>query len=93
MRFLFMAVLGCLGLSPACAEWTVQGREVLGELPVGAVAWQCTVSGTEGNVRLNGVSFSAAKATFRVVDNPPEARQAFAGILGEVGAVAGMNGG
>jgi uncharacterized protein YigE (DUF2233 family) len=42
---------------------------------------------------LNGVSFSAAKATFRVVDNPPEARQAFPGILGAVGAFAGMNGG
>lgn len=88
-----MAVLACLGLSPACAEWTVQGREMLGELPGGSTVWQCTVSGPAGQIRLNGVSFSAAKATFRVVDNPPEARQAFPGLLASAGAMAGINGG
>jgi hypothetical protein len=93
MRFLFMAVLGCFGLSPACADWTLQGREELGPVPGGATAWQSTVSGPAGQVRLNGVSFSAAKATFRVVDNPPESRQAFPGILASSGAMAGINGG
>ena len=88
-----MAILGCLGLSSAVAGWAVEDRVELGELPGGATAWQCAVSGTAGKIRLAGVSFSSAGATFRVVDNPPEARQPFPGLLEPFGAFAGINGG
>jgi uncharacterized protein YigE (DUF2233 family) len=93
MRFLFMAVLAFLGFSRAGAEWAVQDRQELGGLPGGAAAWQCTVSGTAGTIRLTGVSFSAAKAAIRVVDNPPEGRLSFPGLLVQKGAFAGVNGG
>jgi uncharacterized protein YigE (DUF2233 family) len=51
------------------------------------------VTGPGGAVRVAGVSFFAGKATFRVVDNPPEARVAFPGIIAAVGGIAGINGG
>jgi hypothetical protein len=93
MRIFLTAVLALLGVSPAGADWAVQGRTELGALPAGAAAWECTVSGTVGKIRLTGVSFSAGKATFRVVDNPPQARQPFPGLLKATGAFAGINGG
>lgn len=93
MRFLLPTVLGFLGISHAVAGWAIKDRVELGELPGGAKAWQCTVSGTGGNVRLTGVSFSSAKATFRLVDNSPESRRAFPGLVAEAGAFAGINGG
>lgn len=93
MRFLLPAILGFIGVSHAVGSWTIQDRVELGALPGGATAWQCSVSGAAGKIRLTGVSFSASKATFRLVDNPPESRQAFPGLIAQVGAFAGMNGG
>lgn len=86
-------MLGVLAVSLAGAEWSVQSRTELGALRGGAVAWECTVSGAVGKIRLTGVSFSAAKATFRVVDNPPEGRLPFPGLLKSTDAFAGINGG
>lgn len=93
MRFLLVMILGCLGATPLPAGWTVRDRAELGGLPAGATAWQCSVTGTIGEVRLTGVSFAASRATFRVVDNPPDARGVFPALLAEAGAFAGMNGG
>ncbi len=93
MRFFFMAVLGCLGLARVHATWVAGERTELGTLPGGGVAWQQMVTGPEGSVRLAGVSFSSGKATFRLVDNPPEARVVFPGILSGMQAIAGINGG
>jgi hypothetical protein len=93
MRFFLSGLLGFLGVSHAMAGWTLQDRVELGELPGGAKAWQVTISGTVGNIRVTGVSFSSAKATFRVVDNPPESRRAFPGLVAQAGAFAGINGG
>ncbi len=88
-----MAVLGCLGIARTDAAWLPGERTELGALPGGAVVWQQMVTGPDGPVRVAGVSFSAGKAAFRVVDNPPEARAAFPGIVSRIGAVAGINGG
>jgi hypothetical protein len=93
MRFLIMAVLGGLGLSPIRAAWTAGERTELGALPGGAVAWEQSVTGPAGPVRVTGVSFAAAKAGFRVVDNPPDAKAAFPGLVAAAGGVAGINGG
>jgi uncharacterized protein YigE (DUF2233 family) len=91
-RILFL--LGCLfGLSTLQATWTLGERTDFGPLPAGASAWQVQVSGTIGSVRLSGVSFSSARATLRVVDNPPEAFGSFPDLLAATGAFAGMNGG
>lgn len=88
-----MALLGCLGMARAETAWLAGERTELGTLPGGAFAWQQMVTGPNGPVRVAGVSFSAGKATFRVVDNPPEARVAFPGIVAGIGAIAGINGG
>ena len=93
MRNLFTAMFIGLTLVSADAAWDPGAWTELGVLPAGAVVWQRTVTGPDGAVRVAGVNFSASKATFRLVDNPPEARGNFPEILAQTGAIAGINGG
>ena len=93
MAFPFFVLVGMVLALQGAVGWTVEGRTELGTLPGGAGAWECDVRGPTGSVRVAGVSFDAGKAGFRVVDNPPEGRRSFPGILSEAGAVAGINGG
>jgi uncharacterized protein YigE (DUF2233 family) len=91
-RLVFL--LGCLfGVGSAQAEWTLAERSERGSLPTGASAWQATVTGPGGTVRVSGVTFSSARATLRVIDNPPDAFGKFPALLASAGAFAGMNGG
>lgn len=83
----FFALVTCLLLPAAQAGST---RE-LGVLPTGAVAWQREITQGDRTIKLSGVSFDGRKATFRVIDNPPAARQTFAELLAAQGAFAGVN--
>ncbi len=42
-------------------------------------------------IKISGVSFDERKATFRVLDNPPAARQTLEALLVANGAFAGAN--
>lgn len=92
MRSFLAVLLGGL-MTVQAGSWTLGDRRELGTLRGGGAAWECSVTGPGGSVRITGVTFSATKAAFRVVDNPPESRMSFPGILSRTGAVAGINGG
>jgi len=65
----------------------------LGLLAGGAQAWERDVVIDGRTVPVKGVSFSEKEYVFRVIDNPPEARQSLAAALLAHRAVAGSNGG
>ena len=85
--FLFAAI--CFSRAePALQQWTELGR-----LEGGVVAWEGIGLSDGRTIRLAGVTFSASKSIFHVLDNPPENRRSLSAALAAIGAVAGSNGG
>lgn len=85
-RFGFVLFL-LVGLVSAQAAW-----KDLGALPGRAQAWEYDTTVGDRAVHVAGVSFSAASAIFRVIDNPPANRKGLAEALAANGALAGANG-
>lgn len=88
-----MGILGIIATLSAQAAWTSAPAKNLGELPGLAMAWERTVEQGDRSVQLSGVSFDTKNCEFRVLDNPPEARQPLTVAMKAAGAVAGINGG
>ena len=88
----FVFLLCLLAVSPVQAEWSLDSFHEVAGLPAQVVAWQAEVRAGDRRVRVDGVSFDAREAVFRVIDNPPDARKPLDVALSETGALAGSNG-
>lgn len=91
MHSWLFALLAFAAISSTRAELSLGTFRELGQLPTGALAWEREISLEDRTIRVSGVTFNDKNATFRVLDNPPDARKPLATLLSANGAFAGAN--